>query len=120
MNTTVIAAVVALIIGFGGGYVVTDKKTPTVGHEMSDGSTMSDAMADMTAALEGKTGDEFDKSFITEMITHHEGAVAMAEQALLQAKHTEIKKMAQDIIDAQTREITTMRGWLQSWYGSQQ
>ncbi len=48
------------------------------------------------------------------------GNNAMAELALRQAKHSEIKAMAQDIIDAQTREITTMRGWLQSWYSIQQ
>ncbi len=88
-------------------------------HVMPDGSSMSDTMGGMLAGLEGKAGDAFDKAFITEMIVHHKGAVAMAEQALRQAGHAEIKKMAQDIISAQTREIAVMRGWLQSWYGAQ-
>lgn len=120
MNSTVITAIIALIIGFGGGYLIANNKTSPTAHVMPDGSSMSNTMANMTAGLEGKTGDEFDKAFIQEMIIHHEGAVSMAQQALQQAKHSEIKEIAQDIIDAQTREITTMRGWIQSWYGIQQ
>ncbi|MCE9644127.1 DUF305 domain-containing protein [Candidatus Parcubacteria bacterium] len=120
MNSTLITGIIALIIGFGGGYLVADNTAPATSHVMPDGSSMADAMAGMTSELEGKTGDDFDKAFIQEMIVHHEGAVAMALQALQQAKHSEIKAMAQDIIDAQTREITTMREWLWSWYSIQQ
>ncbi len=119
MNPTVIATIVALIIGFGGGYLIAVNKAPTATHVMPDGSSMSNAMASMTSQLEGKTDDEFDRAFIQEMIVHHEGAVAMAQQALQQAKHSEIKGMAQNIIGAQTQEITTMRDWLQSWYDIQ-
>jgi uncharacterized protein (DUF305 family) len=117
---TGIVGIVALIIGLGGGYMLAGNTTeaPTGGHVMPEGSTMSDAMAGMTSGLEGKTGDEFDRAFIEGMIVHHEGAVAMAEQALQTAKHPEIKHMAQEIIAAQTREIETMRGWLQAWFVS--
>lgn len=80
---------------------------------------MSGTMASMTASLEGKTGDAFDRAFIEGMIVHHEGAVAMAEQALQRAGHEELKQMASEIISAQTREIATMRGWLESWFGAQ-
>lgn len=119
MNTTITAALTALIIGFGGGYYIAGSNAPASNmHAMPDGSMMSNSMADMTAGLQGKTGDEFDRAFIEEMIVHHEGAVAMAQQALQSAKHDEIKQMAQDIISAQTGEITTMRGWLQAWYGN--
>lgn len=117
MNQTLIAAIVALLVGFGGGYYVAGSSAPVGTHVMSDGSTMSDAMSGMTAGLEGKTGDAFDRAFIEEMIVHHEGAVAMAQQAQRLAQHQEIKQMAQEIIAAQTREIATMRGWLQAWYG---
>ena len=86
---------------------------------MPNGTTMTDTMAGMTSELEGKYGDEFDKAFIQGMIVHHEGAVEMAQQALQSAKHAEIKQMAKEIIDAQTGEINTMRGWLQSWYSIQ-
>lgn len=112
---------IMLLVGAGVGYAIASTRvgTPATNstYVMSDGSTMSDAMSGMTAGLAGKTRDEFDRAFINEMIVHHEGAVAMAEQALRLAKHDEIKQMAQEIIAAQTREINTMRGWLQSWYG---
>jgi uncharacterized protein (DUF305 family) len=77
---------------------------------------MHGAMGDMMMGLEGKTGDEFDKAFLSEMIIHHEGAVDMAEAALKNAKHPEIKQMALAIISAQTSEIQQMKGWLNSWY----
>ncbi len=128
MNTNVIiTAIIALIVGAGGGYMLAPEKVaiPKGAHMMPDGSMMSDspsggmhsAMGDMMAGLEGKTGDEFDKTFLTEMIVHHEGAVDMAEAALENAKHAEIKTMANAIISAQTEEITQMKEWLKNWYG---
>ncbi len=128
MNTkTIIAVVVAFAIGAGGGYMLTPEKivAPEGAHMMPDGSVMSDsgggdmhgAMGDMMAGLEGKTGDEFDKAFLAEMIVHHEGAVDMAEAALKNAKHSEIKTMANAIISAQTAEIAQMKEWLKNWYG---
>ena len=81
-----------------------------MGHE--EGSSMS------TSTLSTKRDDDFDKAFISEMIVHHEGAVALANLAKQYAKHDEIKKMADDIISAQTREIDVMRQWNKDWYGT--
>lgn len=78
---------------------------------------MSDEMGSMTYGLSGKTGDDFDKAFIKEMITHHQGAVAMANMALVSAKHAEIKTLASAIIAAQTKEIGDMQAWYKNWYG---
>ncbi len=58
-------------------------------------------MNDMSAILEGKTGDEFDRAFIEGMIPHHEGAIDMARAALKNKKHEEMKTLARDIISAQ-------------------
>lgn len=123
MNTqTIIVAVIALVVGLGGGYVLNNNQAPS--HTMSDGSSMGGLnhgmqleMDSMMAALEGKTGDEFDKAFLSEMIMHHEGAVDMAEAALENAKHEEIKTMANAIISAQTAEIKQMQDWQKAWYG---
>ena len=118
--STIVAVLAALAIGFGGGYVVAGRNPSATssgaGMNMSNMS-MSDMMASMNAALEGKSGDEFDKAFLQEMIAHHQGAVAMAQLAVQRAKHAEIQRMAREIIASQTKEISTMRGWLQSWYG---
>jgi uncharacterized protein (DUF305 family) len=94
-------------------------------HQMPDGSmmgnggetmSMEDMMASMNAELEGKTGDAFDQAFISEMIMHHQGAVEMAELALTNAKHQEIKDLANAIISAQNKEIADMKAWQKAWY----
>ncbi len=57
------------------------------------------------------TGDA-DVDFVKGMIPHHQGAVDMAKIVLEQGKDAEIKKFAQDIIDAQEKEIAFMNDWL--------
>ena len=84
-------------------------------------SHMGMSMDEMDTALKGKTGDDFDKTFIREMIDHHQGAIDMAILAKQNAKHDEIKKLADDIIAAQTKEISEMKSWQQQWnYGTSQ
>ena len=72
-------------------------------------------MNDMVDSLKGKTGDDFDKTFISEMIDHHQGAIDMAKLAQQYALHNEIKSLAGDIISAQTTEINMMKQWQNSW-----
>ena len=106
---------VLLIVGFGGGYVVGSKSAGSDDHGMV--MDMQSMMLSMTAGLQGKTGDEFDKEFLNEMIVHHQGAVVMAQMALQNAKHSEIKKLSEDIISSQEGQINDMSQWLKSWYG---
>lgn len=58
----------------------------------------------------------FDQRFLTAMIDHHQGAIHMAEMAIAQADHAEIKELSKTIIAAQTAEIEEMQGWLQAWF----
>jgi len=116
MNTkTFLIAVAALIIGSIGGYTLGQDGAPN--QRVSEDTMMHGEMNAMTAALEGKIGEEFDRAFLSEMILHHEGAVDMAEAALIHAGHEEIKEMARAIITAQTAEIGQMRDWQTAWYG---
>ncbi len=80
---------------------------------------MHDAMSGMTAGLEGKQGEEFDKAFIDEMIVHHQGAIEMANMAKLKSQRVEIQQLAGDIITAQSSEINMMHGWYEQWFGTQ-
>lgn len=133
-NNIVISFVfVSLVIGLGVGYGFGVARMPfgmmgqtlqEGGHMMPDGTMMggsgkmgmADMMTAMNAELEGKTGDAFDQAFLAEMIVHHEGAVAMAQLALTNAKHQEIKDLAKAIVSAQNKEIAEMRAWQKAWY----
>ena len=55
----------------------------------------------------------------TLMIPHHQAAITLAQQALNQAEHPEIKTLAQGIVTTQQAEITEMQGYLNDWYGVQ-
>lgn len=58
----------------------------------------------------------FDATFIDGMIVHHEGAVAMARQALAEAQRPEIRQLAEAIIATQQAEIAQMKQWRAAWY----
>lgn len=78
-------------------------------------SANSMSMDRMTTDLKGKTGESFDKAFISEMIVHHQGAINMANIALTNASHQEVKDLAKNIISAQTTEIKQMKDWQAQW-----
>lgn len=58
----------------------------------------------------------FDYRFLVTMISHHEGAIAMAELALQGSERQEIEQLAQAIIDAQQGEIAQMQTWSSAWF----
>lgn len=64
----------------------------------------------------GAADAQFNLRFINAMIPHHQGAVAMAQDAQKKSKRPEIKKLAQDIINSQNAEIEQMKKWRQAWY----
>lgn len=106
----IIGLIIGLVIGIGGTIGVI---TLVNSNAAKENSSMS--MADMNTELKGKTGDEFDRAFIEMMIEHHQGAIDMAILAKSNAKHDEIKTLSQDIISAQTNEISKMQQWQMDW-----
>ena len=64
------------------------------------------------ADLESKSGASFDRTWLTMMIAHHEGAIAMSQQELAQGENAQVKTVAQAIIDGQTKEIAEMKAML--------
>lgn len=87
---------------------------------MDNGSgTMTPAANDpMTDSLKNLAGQAFETTFMQEMIVHHQSAIDMAKLVLTNTKRPELIKLSQDIITAQTGEISDMTGWLASWYNT--
>ncbi len=73
-------------------------------------------MNDMVKMMQGKTGKDIEKEFLTGMIPHHKGAVDMAN-LLLKDKtiSPEIKNFAENIIKTQEGEINMMNLWLEKY-----
>lgn len=73
-------------------------------------------MPSMAVSL-GEGDGEFDKRFLQAMITHHEGAIKMANQVLVPTERPEIHDLAKNIVATQSQEISIMQQWLKEWYG---
>jgi len=71
--------------------------------------------ADMAALEHARP---FDRAFIDEMVSHHQGAIVMARAELAKGKNGELRELAQAIIDAQAREIEAMNEARKKQYGS--
>jgi uncharacterized protein (DUF305 family) len=83
------------------------------------GGTMEERMQTMNAQMVqhlGPADADYDHRFIDMMIPHHEGAIAMAKDALQKSQRPEIKKMAEEMITAQEKEIAQLKAWGEAWY----
>jgi uncharacterized protein (DUF305 family) len=58
--------------------------------------------------LRSSTGAPFDLLFIEGMIAHHKGAISMAD-LVDGSRNAAVKKLAGNIVKAQTAEIKTMK-----------
>ncbi|GHB28686.1 lipoprotein [Streptomyces viridiviolaceus] len=93
------------------GWLKTHGKKETAGghdHSAMPGMATEAQLKKLRAAK----GAAFDQLFLTLMITHHEGAIAMATDVKAQGNNVQIEEMADDVVAQQTSEITRMRGML--------
>ena len=65
-----------------------------------------------------RDADPFDRMFVDMMVPHHEGAIEMAKVELEKGENEELKSLAQDIVDAQQREIDEMNEFREKEYGA--
>mgnify|MGYP000467497684 CR=1 FL=1 len=70
------------------------------------------AMKRMMSGMEAPLTGDADVDFAKGMIVHHQGAIEMAKVELQFGKDRDMRKLAEEIISAQEREITFMEGWL--------
>lgn len=133
-NQIILVALIALLIGGIGGYVIADKdksyskrgydkemsdSIPMGMHRMPDGTMMGDTdtgMSQMDHMMAMMVSSE--RNFIEGMIPHHQEAVDTANEVIERGGTTpEIKQLVEDIVVAQEAEIAEMKQWYQDWYG---
>src|SRR5674536_172122 len=80
--------------------------SPGMGGTTSPYGMMSDAEMGM---LQGLTGSEFDREFLTMMIGHHQGAIALARTEKAAGQYRPATDLARSIETSQTGEVTEMQ-----------
>jgi uncharacterized protein (DUF305 family) len=84
------------------------------GMDMGGNATAADTAREMVE----EDGGYSDRAFIDAMVPHHQGAVEMAEVALENAEHREIRDLAEDVVTAQKAEIEKLRAIKVEEYGT--
>ena len=87
----------------------TEEQPNTIEMRQAYDASMQSMHDDM---MQGILSEDADMAFAKGMLPHHEGAVAMAEVQLKYGKNEEMRKLAQEIIDAQKAEIDLMQNWI--------
>ncbi len=124
-KSNIVIGIVVIIVAITGISVYAFNRND--GEMMDDNtSMMSDEKASQSTVSVNKdsgdykmfaniTGEDYDRLFLANMIAHHQGAVDMANLALANAKHQEVKDLATAIVSDQTKEISDMTAWQKSW-----
>ncbi len=114
----IIAATAIVIIGaamlftYIGNY---NEQSSRANSKSSSKEVQADTSSTLYKQYAKMTGETYDRTFIANMIAHHQGAVVMANLALANAKHQELKDMANSIVTAQEKEIADMTAWQKEW-----
>ncbi|QTN19132.1 DUF305 domain-containing protein [Brevundimonas sp. AJA228-03] len=87
-----------------------DDGTPGAGAGAGD-QAFAASEAEMHRLMSAASGATVDEAYVAKMIAHHLGAIAMAEVALGESRDPEVRRMAEGVVAAQTREIAEMRAW---------
>jgi uncharacterized protein (DUF305 family) len=91
----------------------TPSMPPMSGHGDMPGMSGIMSEQDMTA-LKDAQGVDAGKLFLTQMITHHKGAITMAQSEIKDGQYPPAVEMARAIVTTQQQEIDTMNGILAS------
>jgi uncharacterized protein (DUF305 family) len=85
--------------------------------QMGHGS-MGMGSGEMARQMVMENGKYSDRAFIDAMVPHHQGAIAMAEVALDNAEHEEIRELSRNIISSQQAEIEELKAIKKEEFGT--
>ncbi len=79
----------------------------------TDHNELMTAMDKMKAEMKSmKMSGDMDKDFAMMMVMHHKSGIDMANHEVSHGKATELKQMAQKMIDEQTKETKELQDWV--------
>ena len=139
-QNTILIAIVALLVGGIGAYLVLDNDADDYNlagmmsdrtdqsesgdmagmHMMADGTMMGNdmPMGNMDGMDHSMMMVNSEREFVTGMIPHHQEAVDTANEVLARGGSTaDIRTLATEIIAAQETEIAMLMQWHLAWYG---
>jgi uncharacterized protein (DUF305 family)/predicted small secreted protein len=106
----------------GGGDQGTAKKTggSMVGmdHGQMGHGSMGMGSSGVARQMVMENGKYSDRRFIDAMVPHHQGAIEMAEVALKNAEHEEIKHLSRNIVSTQQAEIEELKAIKKEEFGT--
>jgi uncharacterized protein (DUF305 family) len=85
-----------------------DAELAAAGVEVGDLGLSEEEMGMHMEMSDLENARPFDRAFIDMMVPHHQGAIRMARVELAEGESTELQALAQQIVDAQSREIEEM------------
>lgn len=86
--------------------------TPQKGNNAPSTAAFQAANMKMHQAMDIPFTGDADRDFVAGMIAHHQGAIDMANVVIKFGKDPGVRKLAEEIIQAQEKEIAWMKDWL--------
>jgi uncharacterized protein (DUF305 family) len=87
-------------------------------HDQMGHGSMGMGSGGMARQMVMENGKYSDERFIDAMVPHHQGAIAMAEVALKNAQHAEIKDLSRNIVSTQQAEIEELKSIKKEEFGT--
>ncbi|MCL6553246.1 MAG: DUF305 domain-containing protein [Firmicutes bacterium] len=81
------------------------------------GRRNANAVTDPVKKVRSLQGAALEKTYLPLMAAHLEQSVALATLAARKASRPEVRAMAQQIVQTESREAAMLRDWLRQWYG---
>ena len=107
--------------GSGGDQGTADKTGGSMAgmdHDQMGHGSMGMGSGSMARQMVTENGKYSDKAFIDAMVPHHQGAIEMAQVALKNAEHEEIKELSRNIVSSQQAEIEELKSIKKEEFGT--
>ena len=119
----ILAILAILVAGLGGTYASAQMSaangTMARGHAAMGGMGSMMNGGSMPGVMQTGSFDEdrpFDLQFIDEMIVHHQMAIISSEHMISDSERPELRQLAENIEESQSKQIDQMQEWRDEWY----